>query len=236
METDVSKARASLDGARKAFKAQQYPLALELYEWFFDHALEEGGGKWVGIRLSFCLGEWAQLAKVYEPAGISLEQKRAQSISNFAKSREAGQFHDYVAICRYTGTMPQAIDTFIEFHDSDRELARRILYFIKAELRSAGKWEICNAYIQDADAAYERALETLLRPLEFAESNPEKINDEFVSTIKEQFVKNADYIVAVLSHVHRMEDARRICERANQDMKKHGVPGFLSVASGDAGV
>lgn len=46
-----------LNEARKTFKSKDYAKSLFSYEYFFDHALDEDGASFYGVRLSYCLSE-----------------------------------------------------------------------------------------------------------------------------------------------------------------------------------
>ncbi|HTD03970.1 hypothetical protein [Undibacterium sp.] len=229
METHHEKAGRILKEAREALRVQDYPLALELYEWFFDHAMDDGSSGYYGVRLSYCLDEWAQLGRVFELARTKLEQRRAQSIQELERTRDARKFHDFVAICRYTDAMGLAIDTFLECRNSDRELAKDMFLFIKDDLAAAGQWEVCSAYIENADDAYVTALMKLDNSLEFSQKHPERGGGEFELHVKGAYVKNVTYLVTVLTHTHRTDEAQRICQRANKDMQERGLKEFLSV-------
>ncbi len=67
--TDV--AGKAFDDAKRLFKEGDYAGALERHEWFHEHALEFKSG-YYGVRLSYALGHWRQLADVYPPAMASL--------------------------------------------------------------------------------------------------------------------------------------------------------------------
>ncbi|MES2069316.1 MAG: hypothetical protein V4488_03135 [Pseudomonadota bacterium] len=229
MEINTEKARRILDQARQAVREQDYALALEHYEWFFDHALDEDQASLYGVRLSYCLDEWAQVGEKYAPARARLEQKRAESIQQLELTRQAKKFHDFIALCRYTGMPALPVQQFLEYHRSDRELAREIYTFIREQLMAAGQWEVCGAYIEDADGQYAEALELFDISIAYARKNASLGVDDMEQRIEDMYVNKATYLVTVLSHTRRTEEAQRICERANQDMQQRGLKEFLSV-------
>src|SRR6188508_2272468 len=91
--------RDALDAARAAFRDKQYPEALASYEWFFDHALDNDPAALYGVRLSYCLDEWARLGAKYPPALQRLEERRDQALKAFGSARDPERFHDFKAIC-----------------------------------------------------------------------------------------------------------------------------------------
>jgi hypothetical protein len=72
MDMDRPCQRDALDNARAAFKHGDYPEALRQYDYFFDHALDDDPAALYGVRLSYCLDEWAKLGEKYPPALESL--------------------------------------------------------------------------------------------------------------------------------------------------------------------
>src|SRR4051812_19028994 len=90
--------REILDNARSAFRSGDYPVALERYEYFFDHALDDDDAAFYGVRLSFCLDEWARLGEKYPAAKDRLEKKRDEALSSLVQTRNPQQFNDFKSI------------------------------------------------------------------------------------------------------------------------------------------
>jgi hypothetical protein len=89
--------------AQRAVKEGCYEEALSEFVWFHEHALEELPSLY-GVRLSFALSYWAQLAEVYPKARVVLEQirdKKADAV--LSPSADRALFHDVVAINRVLG-------------------------------------------------------------------------------------------------------------------------------------
>jgi hypothetical protein len=64
-----------LNSARKAARDGRYEDALNEYVWFHDYALEFNPD-YCGVRLSFALTYWAELAMVYPKARSVLREIR----------------------------------------------------------------------------------------------------------------------------------------------------------------
>ena len=93
--------RDALDEARAAFRERNYDTALERYEHFFDHALDDDAHSLYGVRLSYCLSEWAKLGDVHPLARRRLEEKASESLDLLVHTRDPERFHDFIAICGY---------------------------------------------------------------------------------------------------------------------------------------
>lgn len=90
--------RARLTKAQEAAAAGRHAEALRGYEWFHRNALRHDRA-FYGVRLSFALLYWTELAKVYPKAGQSLERIRRDkttALRNGRGNRET--FHDVVSI------------------------------------------------------------------------------------------------------------------------------------------
>jgi len=87
-----------LNDTRELIQAGKYQEALDRHIWFHDHALEHQPSMY-GVRLSFALSSWKELADKYPPAMDKLKSVRDQK----TKLIEDGQgnhslFHDVSSI------------------------------------------------------------------------------------------------------------------------------------------
>jgi hypothetical protein len=108
--------------------AGDYAVALASYEDFFDHSLQDQGAEnnYYGVRLSFCLDEWARLAEKHPKALQRLEAKAKETIAELERTRRPALFHDFISINKYLGQERTSIDLFLKYHSSDRSLAEAI--------------------------------------------------------------------------------------------------------------
>jgi hypothetical protein len=140
-----------LKTARTAAMAGDYAVALVSYEDFFDHSLRGQGGEnnYYGVRLSFCLDEWARLAEKYPKALQRLEAKARETIAELERTRRPALFHDFISINKYLGQERTSIDLFLKYHSSDRSLAEAIVNYIWDSLVEDAQWAICAAYLTE---------------------------------------------------------------------------------------
>ena len=119
-------ARKALANARAFFKTGEFAAALAQYEYFFDHAIEEEESLY-GVRLSYCLDEWARLGSKYPPALQRLQFKAEEAHDLLLRTRKSDRFHDYIAICEYLHRDEAPIELFLTLHKTDRELAQSVV-------------------------------------------------------------------------------------------------------------
>ncbi len=207
-----------LDQARQAVKSREYERALALYDWFFDHALDDDPAAFYGVRLSYCLHEWADLGKMYPAAKAQLEFKRQTSLALLETTREPERFHDYVAISNSLGVPDQLMTQFLTYHDKDSRLAEEIVRFIWNQLVEFGQWSVCSRYVPDAQAHYERKLLQFDEGMAVCNTYPEVDREELAGHLKRFCIRDMRNLLLVLAHDGRSKELLAIQDRLVKDM------------------
>lgn len=113
-----------LNRGRDAFRAGRYQEALNAFVWFHDNALQHDRA-YYGVRLSFAIGNWRDLADVYPPARKALESVRSRAAAALrAGSGSRELFHDFKSINRELEKVRETYDLFRELWTSQPELAK----------------------------------------------------------------------------------------------------------------
>src|SRR5262245_16233199 len=114
-----------LEEARAAAQAGDYAVALENYERFFDRALHDQGedNNYYGVRLSYCLDEWARLGEKYPAARERLEAKATEAQASFEATGAFDKFHDFQSIRDHLGQQDVVFAQFLQYHRSNPKLA-----------------------------------------------------------------------------------------------------------------
>ncbi len=92
-----------LSHAREAAFAGRHADALREYVWYHNNALKQDPAQY-GVRLSFALGYWMDLAEVYPPARrklIAIRDKKSRTLMDGKGSRSL--FHDVESINDHLG-------------------------------------------------------------------------------------------------------------------------------------
>ena len=218
MAIQTHPAKDSLNLAREASLNGDYSTALENYIHFFEHALDGDPASLYGVRLSYCLDEWARLGQDFPPALVALEERRRESIRKLEATREPEHFHDYECISRYLDRHNDAIDQFLTYHTSDPPLARSIVRFVWSMLINSGFWEICNAYLGDHNQRYANALMKFDEAMNVSLAHRELGGAEFDAQIRGWYIKDVSELILVLLNSKRMQEAEAIHACAAQDM------------------
>jgi hypothetical protein len=213
--------RKTLARARKAFGEGDFEEALEAYEHFFDHALENSSA-WYGVRLSYCLSEWAELGKAYPPAHDRLEQKAEEALGLFDQTKGPERFHDFHAICRSLGRLQEPLARFLRVHEADRELAQSIVGSVWKDLIEDRQWVVCSSYLRDPVANYKRELAGFKESMILVKLNRLFRDHDLESTFRTAFVRDVANILLVLKHNGRTKEFDLLLQRLERDMAKRG--------------
>jgi hypothetical protein len=229
MQSHTEYAGQVLDEARAAFAENDFESSLAKYEWFFDHALDEDKASYYGVRLSYCLNEWSKLGEKYPNAADRFAAKCVERKRLFEETKDPEYFHDYVVISGYLNQTALALDTFMTWHESDPNLASRVVSFVWEPLLQSGAWSVCGAYVENADEFYERAIHSYCETMGICLESPEFGGEEFANEIRDWYVADVSNLLAVLTNTSRTQEAGRICERANLDIRANtiAVPEFV---------
>lgn len=224
MESSPHQARDILDIARQAFRSGDYLTALENYSYFFEHALDGDPASLYGVRLSYCLNEWARLGRKYPPALAALEARRREALQRLETTRDPEHFHDFECISEYLGVHGDAIEQFTAYHRSDPELAKSIVRFVWSELVETEAWDLCRDYLGDADERYDNAMAKFDEAFKVSHENPEFGGADFDAQIQGWYIRDVTEIILVLANCGRVQEAKNIQARAILDSGNRGYP------------
>ena len=215
---------AVLAEARTDRESGRYSIALQKHVWYFESALTRNSSLY-GVRLSFALEEWKELASLYPPAMSRLKQIRDDSERSI-KLKESGyaSFVDFAALNRVLSTNERTVELFKWLDDEAPTLARDSYLSAQDALVEAGEFELCGKYVE-ADAFYESHLRLFrLRQDRAAKTLDQSLASERASQI---FAYDVAILVAILAKTGRTDEASNISNNAlaylDQDSLKRQV-------------
>jgi hypothetical protein len=157
-----------LNEIRKLTAAGKYQQALIQHIWF--HQASKKVPHLGGVRNSYALSAWVELAKEYPPALVELKKIRASN----KKILLAGQggfdeFQEFAAINRALGEDSRTIKMFLVM--DERYPEKSSSYYIASEdlLAESKMYEICGKYIPDPLERFEQVRESREFGLKIAE-------------------------------------------------------------------
>jgi hypothetical protein len=192
----------------------RYAESLQKHQWFHDHALEYERAL-AGVRLSFALAYWLELAACYPEAMRALtavRDRKAQALTGGKGSFEL--FHDVAAINGYLHEEPETVALFKRLHQTDPELARRCYPVAEKYLVAHQEYEVCVAYLPDPIARFEEARGLRQVHLELAGENPALGQSHLGEYAEVHFAEAVGRLIAILVGTGRRQDAERVRELA----------------------
>ena len=191
MEIDPSDVLAE---ARDAYSQNKHQLALEKYQWFYRNALKHNEA-YYGVRLSYCINEWADLGKIYQPACDALREEFNTSLKVFLQSDSRRAFHEYASIAESLGEEGKVYEQFMLVHESNKELAFQLFRFVYTYCANNNQWELCREYLGDGYKQYSESLDMFDYMLEFAKQEGREFA---LTTGQEHFKRDCLWLLNML--------------------------------------
>src|SRR5438067_1561253 len=129
-------------------KAGRFEDALAKQVWFHENALKIEKALY-GVRMSFALDAWSELAGKYPPAMEALRKTRDSAESSVRSPGSTFEsFHDAVALNRTLGESERTVVLFKWLDDHNPELATSTLNVAEPALLAAREYALCGKYVQ----------------------------------------------------------------------------------------
>ncbi len=139
--------QAILEEAQADTRAGRYREALAKHVWYHRHALDIQPAQ-SGVRLSFALNYWKELADKYPPALVSLRKFRdAAGEQVLAAKNHFQAFMDFQAINRVLGDDARVVELFTRLHEDDPDKARSVYSLAEPALIRVKEYRLCDEYI-----------------------------------------------------------------------------------------
>lgn len=216
-----------LDEAVDDTRHGNYALALTKHQWYFDNALEHEPAQY-GVRLSFALSYWHELATLYPPAMDELHAMRDRASQNAIAGIDVhASFHDAKSINRVLGDPDSTRDLFMQLHKTDRSLAQTAYHLAQPILVQFGEYDICNEYL-DASTAIERIIQIF--NLDRDRTHPGFVANHHREHFEDKFRNDSATVIALLVVANRMDDAKELGNRIIDEWNDESVRGLMNRA------
>jgi predicted Ser/Thr protein kinase len=180
--------------AKNRMNQGHFDEALGRQIWFFNHAQEFDPG-YAGVRLSFALSDWRELARRYPKALQALTEIRDRDTAEFAAGHGYAQlFQDALSI---NGQLddPDATRRLCEIvADKNPRFAQQLYYFAAGPLVQQGEYALCSRFMGDPQTRFN-----------FARSMKSQV-DNFVGQVRT--------MVEILVGSGRKDEAKNITAQA----------------------
>jgi len=189
-------------------EAGKYKEALDKHIWFHEASKEFSGMG--GVRLSYALDLWMDLAGKYEPAmdgflalRTSLQEKLFEGVG------DSGDFHDLSAINQTLGDSEDTVRVFMTLHDQFPDQAKRVYHIAEKLLVENKYYDVCAIYLVDAKKKYAHIQHMHEMNVDIANKNPD-MGDEFDQYTKDSYVSEVCQLIEILVALKRNDEAADI--------------------------
>jgi hypothetical protein len=181
-------------------------VALQKFLWFHEHATQFERGLY-GVRLSFALGYWMDLASRYAPALDALVRTRDETESKYLEDPTNFElFHDLASLNSYLGEGERTATIFIRVASSDHEAAAGMYPVAEPHLVSIGAYDACGPFLNpDKRIAFAAECYRFTRR---HESKRERREPSPPPMARRHYLHNVATLVALLVLNNRRDDAR----------------------------
>lgn len=208
-------------------QAGRYELALAKHLWFHEHALHQPS--LYGVRLSFALGYWFELAEEFPPALDELKHARERAVIRFHGSGyDHSAFHDFVSLNRTLGEEGRTVDAFKVLHRMDSQAARGVYRLAEPSLIRQSEYELCGRYLQPKKQ-FDNAVQIYRHGREFEaqHAHPKHRPPE---TARPSFINEITTLVSLLVQNNRRDEAQRIADAALRELDDDSFRNALAEA------
>ncbi|HKO88583.1 MAG TPA: hypothetical protein VJU83_08705, partial [Burkholderiales bacterium] len=202
-----------LQAAREATQQGRYDEALQEFIWFHEHALEHQ--PWLyGLRLSFALGYWIELANLYPPAREALEAMRDRKTTALLRGEgKRPLFHDVVAINRVLARPDLTHALIVRLEADYPDLAHECVALALPAIVATGDYALAYRHIPDPTAALKKEGAQLNESIAALEAEAPTLAPRFAAYVQ-IYCENVRMLSAVLHGVGQAEAARVLGESA----------------------
>lgn len=206
--------QAILQEARADTEAKRYETALAKHVWFHEKALSIEPALY-GVRLSFALSYWLELAKEYPPALTKMKELRDQARKNVMAGRDVrDSFHDMNAINDQLDEQSATKEVFETLDEKDPKTAKQVIDLAKPSLVRAKAYSLLGKYVAPKDDfAKMRETYRQLRKM----SDDDHLGGRHLDFVNRRFANDATTLVAILSVNDREKDAVEIAASARAE-------------------
>jgi hypothetical protein len=228
-----------LDETKTLMNQGRYEEALQRHIWYFNHALEYNSGL-TGVRLSFALSNWVELAHRYPKAMQALTEIRDRNTKKLVEGNGYSDlFSEVNSINGYLNQDDATYALFKTLDANDPKLAQQCYFYAESLLAQKGEYSLCRKYMGDPQFRFnliQNARETELdvqkrmaRTRELLATQPEAINPQrgwtnkmsppdtsemMKKTANDRFVGQTRQLIEILVATGSKEDAEKIQNEA----------------------
>jgi tRNA A-37 threonylcarbamoyl transferase component Bud32 len=203
-----------LQEAKGLAQEGRYEEALQRQIWYHNHALEIDSAQ-TGVRLSFALSYWMELARRYPKAKVALVEVRDRGTREFEQGRgRFDLFMEVAAINREFNEQDVTVALFKSIDARDPRLASQCYVAAEDLLLERGDYLLCARFVPSFQQRFEHSRGTRERSLSILGRNPGADRNRLEQQADRSFIKISRALVEILIGVERKAEAESIRDQA----------------------
>jgi len=207
-------------------EAGKFEEALDKHLWFHEASKELPGMG--GVRLSYALDIWMELAKKYSPAMDALINLRNNNREILLKGDgKFENFHDLSAINQTLGENEDTFMVFLEIHNNHPKQAKSYYHVVEELIVEKQAYDICDKYITDPIKKYSQIQHMHEMNVELMRKSPTMDNDDFKKNTKESYVKEVCRLIEIMSTLEKTDIAEGIQKLALDYLDNEEIRGTI---------
>jgi len=208
--------------------SKNYKTALQKQLWFHHNVLEHNRS-FYGVRLSFALSYWVELANEYPPALKALEKELALSEAKVKSGKDCDEnpFHDFSSINRELNRFKPVVSLFKYLDKEIPESARKNFNLAKSSLIRSKDYELYVKYV-NSEKDILKIQKQYLDDLKLSEK--EKFGPKMKEYAENSYIDSVTTLVAVLSVTGNDKEAKEVHAKALEKMNTVDLKSKLDLA------
>lgn len=204
-------------------RARRYEDALAKHLWYHENAETIDAGQ-TGVRRSFALSSWYDLAADYAPALTKFEECRENARKGALEGKHPkhvwNNFADFASMSKQLDDDQAIADLFLEIRDESPKQAEKVYPLAEPALVTAERFDVCGEFL-DAERAMEREIDSFKHNNKLADERFGKMHRSFG---EKSFRHGAATIVVILAKNGKTDEAKKLAQQARDawdDEKLH---------------
>ena len=218
--------QAILGEAQQDSRAGRHEIALAKFVWFHENALRLEPSL-TGVRTSFALSSWLELAEKYPPAMDAMLEAREKAATDVRSGPDPrGSFRDVAAIDRHLGREALTLELFVRLDQDRPDVAHAVYELAQRALITQQSFELAGKYI-DPSSAMRQLVERYRESLRLASESDRPEHSGFA---ERYFAHHASTLVALLVVNGRFEEAEAVAAAAGEEIRSEAFRESLASA------
>ena len=198
---------ARLEEAMDAAHRGEHERALREYRWLHDYALDHDPA-FCGVRLSFALAAWVELAEAYPPARdalLRIRDAKTQQLLQGEGSRAT--FEDVEAINSYLDDQRATYELFRQLREVEPRVADASADLAWESAAAFGDFALARACIDDPSTWLRTWTDGLNADIPFIRADARGPFPELEATTSAMFAERVALLLQVLTNVGEADEA-----------------------------